>query len=317
MIGFRKTIMRYLALGVSVLLLNLVSGMGSVAAKDLPASPDSSVNKLDVVASYSDEAITREDVVAVLKSATSEQKRNLGESDSAADSLVKEMLLRRVLAAQARKEGFERDPATAARIVLAGERTLSDLYFEKVELAAIDEKKVERIAREEYLAHPERFRKEELRARHILVREVASRGDDARTIAEALLARVKAGEAFDELAHKYSDDPGSAAKGGDLGWLPKGKTVKEFEEALFALKKPGDVSGIISTQFGYHIIRLEEAKPVVTLPYEEVKAQLIERVKADLRRKARGAIVDPIIKSDAFSVNRDALTQAVGAAGVK
>ena len=317
MIGFRKTIMRYLALGVSVLLLNLVSGMGSVAAKDLPASPDSSVNKLDVVASYYDEAITREDVVAVLKSATSEQKRNLGESDSAADSLVKEMLLRRVLAAQARKEGFERDPATAARIVLAGERTLSDLYFEKVELAAIDEKKVERIAREEYLAHPERFRKEELRARHILVREVASRGDDARTIAEALLARVKAGEAFDEPAHKNSDDTGSAAKGGDLGWLPKGKTVKEFEEALFALKKPGDVSGIISTQFGYHIIRLEEAKPVVTLPYEEVKAQLIERVKADLRRKARGAIVDPIIKSDAFSVNRDALTQAVGAAGVK
>ena len=317
MIGFRKTIMRYLALGVSVLLLNLVSGMGSVAAKDFPASPGSSVSKLDVVASYSDEAITREDVVAVLKGATAEQKRNLGESASAADSLVKELLLRRVLTAQARKEGLGQDPATAARILLAGERTLSDLYFEKVELAAIDEKKVERIAREEYLAHPERFRKEELRARHILVREVASRGDDARTIAEALLERVKAGEAFDELAHKYSDDPGSAAKGGDLGWLPKGKTVKEFEEALFALKKPGDVSGIISTQFGYHIIRLEEAKPVVTLPYEEVKAQLIERVKADLRRKARGAIVDPIIKSDAFSVNRDALTQAVGAAGVK
>lgn len=309
--------MRYLALGVSVLLLNLVSGMGSVAAKDFPASPGSSVSKLDVVASYSDEAITREDVVAVLKGATAEQKRNLGESASAADSLVKELLLRRVLTAQARKEGLGQDPATAARILLAGERTLSDLYFEKVELAAIDEKKVERIAREEYLAHPERFRKEELRARHILVREVASRGDDARTIAEALLERVKAGEAFDELAHKYSDDPGSAAKGGDLGWLPKGKTVKEFEEALFALKKPGDVSGIISTQFGYHIIRLEEAKPVVTLPYEEVKAQLIERVKADLRRKARGAIVDPIIKSDAFSVNRDALTQAVGAAGVK
>ena len=317
MIGFRKTIMRYLALGVSVLLLNLVSGMGSVAAKDFPASPGSSVSKLDVVASYSDEAITREDVVAVLKGATAEQKRNLGESASAADSLVKELLLRRVLTAQARKEGLGQDPATAARILLAGERTLSDLYFEKVELAAIDEKKVERIAREEYLAHPERFRKEELRARHILVREVASRGDDARTIAEALLERVKAGEAFDELAHKYSDDPGSAAKGGDLGLLPKGKTVKEFEEALFALKKPGDVSGIRSTQFGYHIIRLEEAKPVVTLPYEEVKAQLIERVKADLRRKARGAIVDPIIKSDAFSVNRDALTQAVGAAGVK
>ena len=108
-----------------MLLLNLVSGMGSVAAKDFPASPGSSVSKLDVVASYSDEAITREDVVAVLKGATAEQKRNLGESASAADSLVKELLLRRVLTAQARKEGLGQDPATAARILLAGERTLS------------------------------------------------------------------------------------------------------------------------------------------------------------------------------------------------
>ncbi len=312
--------MRYPGLNVSVsfVVLNIVFGAAFAwAGGAQPLASVASPGAEGVVASYAGVVVTRDEFVAVLQGATAEQKRNFGESAGSADSLVKEMLLRRVLAAQAKKEGLGQDPATAARILLAGERTLSDLYFEKVELAAIDEKKVERIAREEYLAHPERFRKEELRARHILVRQVASRGDDARVIAEALLERVKAGEAFDELARKYSDDPGSAAKGGDLGWLPKGKTVKEFEEALFALKKPGDVSGLILTQFGYHIIRLEEAKPVVTLPYEEVKAQLIEGVKADLRRKARSAIVDSIIKSDAFSVNRDALTQAVGAAGIK
>jgi peptidyl-prolyl cis-trans isomerase C len=81
----------------------------------------------------------------------------------------------------------------------------------------------------------------------------------ARAKIEGLLARVRAGEDFAKLAGEFSDDPGSKKDGGDLGWFGRGRMVKPFEDAAFALK-PGEVSGIIESQFGYHIIKLEERR---------------------------------------------------------
>jgi hypothetical protein len=81
----------------------------------------------------------------------------------------------------------------------------------------------------------------------------------ARAKIEGLLARVRAGEDFAKLASEFSDDPGSKTDGGDLGWFGHGQMVKPFEDAAFALKQ-GEVSGIIESQFGYHIIKLEERR---------------------------------------------------------
>ncbi len=84
---------------------------------------------------------------------------------------------------------------------------------------------------------------------------------DAATVAKAkdVLAKVNAGGDFADLAKQYSDDPGSAAKGGDLGWFAKGVMVPEFEAVAFALK-PGAVSDLVKTQFGYHIIKVEDVQ---------------------------------------------------------
>lgn len=99
-----------------------------------------------------------------------------------------------------------------------------------------------------------------IRASHILIsysgapRTSATRSKaEAKALAEDLLARVKGGEDFSELAKAYSDCP-SAPKGGDLGFFGKGQMVKPFEDAAFGLE-PGQVSGIVETQFGYHIIK--------------------------------------------------------------
>jgi peptidyl-prolyl cis-trans isomerase D len=98
------------------------------------------------------------------------------------------------------------------------------------------------------------------RARHILIKVDEDADEEtqnaAKAKAEALLAQIKAGADFAKLAAENSEDPGSAKKGGDLGYNPRGVMVPEFDEAMFSMK-PGDVSDLVRTQFGYHIIKLE------------------------------------------------------------
>mgnify|MGYP003607148685 CR=1 FL=1 len=127
--------------------------------------------------------------------------------------------------------------------------------------------------------------KEERRARHILIQAPkdapAAERAKAKARAEELLAQLHKNPAtFAELAKKYSDDKGSAAKGGDLGFFARGAMVKPFEDAAFALKK-GELSGIVESDFGYHIIELADIKPAATPSFEELRPQL----EAELRQQ--------------------------------
>jgi len=113
--------------------------------------------------------------------------------------------------------------------------------------------------------------------------------------AQGLLDRIKAGEDFSELAKQYSQDPGSAAAGGDLGWFGRGVMVQEFEDAAFALK-PGEMSELVETQFGHHIIlvdEIEEADGEVT----QVKARHILIAGGDVEEYLQG-------KQDASEVEK-------------
>jgi peptidyl-prolyl cis-trans isomerase D len=117
---------------------------------------------------------------------------------------------------------------------------------------------------------------EQVRARHILVNVAA--GDDAKAAArkkaEGLLAKVKAGADFADLATKNSDDSGSASKGGDLGLFGRGKMVQPFEAAAFALGV-GQVSDIVESPFGFHIIKVEEHRKGGPKPLEEVREEIV------------------------------------------
>ncbi|MFT4268985.1 MAG: SurA N-terminal domain-containing protein [Xenophilus sp.] len=124
---------------------------------------------------------------------------------------------------------------------------------------------------------------EERRASHILITAPkdapAADREKARAKAGQLLVEVRKNPAgFAELAKKNSQDPGSAEKGGQLDFVTRGAMVKPFEDALFAMKK-GDVSGIVETEFGYHIIRLDDIKPAVVPPFEQVKARIEDEVR--------------------------------------
>ena len=130
-----------------------------------------------------------------------------------------------------------------------------------------------------YNAHLAQFQiKEQVRVRHILIAVPAgadSKTDAAaKTKADDLLKQIKAGGNFAELASKNSDDPGSKTQGGELGWLDRGKTVPEFDRTAFSLA-PGQTSGVIKTQFGYHILQVEEKKTAHVRPLDEVKAEIV------------------------------------------
>ena len=130
---------------------------------------------------------------------------------------------------------------------------------------------------------------EERRASHILIAAdkglAADERAKAKAKAEALLEQLRRnpGE-FAELARKSSNDPGSAAEGGDLGFFGRGAMVKPFEDAVFAMK-PGEISNVVDTDFGYHVIRLDAVRGGDKKPFDAVRAQIEDEVKKQLAQK--------------------------------
>jgi peptidyl-prolyl cis-trans isomerase D len=112
---------------------------------------------------------------------------------------------------------------------------------------------------------------EERKARHILIGFGADK-EAARRKTETLAAEIAGGADFAKLAGEHSEDPGSKAAGGDLGWVRRGQMVRAFEDALFALKE-NEVSAPVETEFGWHLIRLDELKPSVVRPFDDPEVQ--------------------------------------------
>lgn len=120
-----------------------------------------------------------------------------------------------------------------------------------------------------YTAHPEEFSGDKVRARHILVQTE----DEAKQV----LDRLGKNEPFEELAKTLSKDTSTAAKGGDLGFFSRDQMVQDFAKAAFALK-PGEVSGVVKSPFGYHVIQVLDRQKGQPLTFEQVKAQLQRRL---------------------------------------
>ena len=143
---------------------------------------------------------------------------------------------------------------------------------------------------------------EQVKASHILIKVEANADQQKKAQAIEKIKQIqemlKGGQDFAALAKKYSEDKGSGAKGGDLGYFARGQMVKPFENAAFAMK-PNEVSDIVETQFGYHLIKVYDKKPERILAYDDVKSLLAERLRqekiqqdtakyiADLRKDAK------------------------------
>jgi peptidyl-prolyl cis-trans isomerase C len=160
-------------------------------------------------------------------------------------------------------------------------------------------------AKDFYAKNPDRFKEEEsVRASHILIRvepnaDAATKAKAKATI-DSVLKKAKAGEDFAKLAQQYSQD-GSAAQGGDLNFFPRGQMVPEFSTAAFALQK-GQLSDVVTTQFGYHVIKVTDKKAGRVVPFEEAQPQIKQFLEGQKKQEHADAFIDGLKKKSKIEV---------------
>jgi len=168
-----------------------------------------------------------------------------------------------------------------------------------------------------YNQHKDQYQvKDQAKVRHILIAVPA--GSDSKKDAEAkakaddLLKQIKGGANFGDLAKKNSDDPGSKDQGGELGWLDRGRTVPEFDKAAFSLPV-GQTSDVIKTQFGYHILQVEDKKTAHMRPLDEVKGEIVPV----LEQQRVGAAEQTFASQLASDAKKNGLEKAAAAHNLK
>jgi peptidyl-prolyl cis-trans isomerase D len=150
-----------------------------------------------------------------------------------------------------------------------------------------------------YTRHLETFQRlEQVRARHILFKVASSATAEqeaqVRMRAEAVLGALQNGEDFATLAKQHSEDTATAEQGGDLGYFPRGQMVAPFEAAAFSLPV-GQLSDLVRTPFGWHIIRVEDKREAETKPLAEVESEIQDKIREDKAREAAAVFVDDIL----------------------
>lgn len=188
--------------------------------------------------------------------------------------------LRRALTIEAERQGLQQTDEFANQLRIAYENILIQMMRDQLS----EEQTVPDftpLARERYQADRKAFvAPETVQARHILLRfENEAEQVSQRAKMEELRSQIVSGElSFADAAKQHSADTGSAQNGGDLGNFTRGQMVKPFEDAAFALEKAGDLSPIVESQFGYHLIQLDKKTSPRQLSFDEVKDQLIAQI---------------------------------------
>ena len=267
--------------------LALVAGTGLTAmvmAGPLSAGDD------DVVATVDGKPIVEADV-KMLQGLMGEALAQVPEVNRRG-ALVNVLVETRLVAAAAEAAGKGATPAFARRLAWLKEQALRDAYVrETIDVAITDE-----VLKERYFELVKQVKPEkEIRVRHILV----ASEDDAKVV----IADLDKGADFATLAKARSTGP-TGPRGGDLGFFGRGRMVPEFDQAAFALKV-GDYSREpVKTQFGWHVIKVEEERESALAPFEEVKAKLRQRMQTEklralidtLRGKAKIEITQPAVQ---------------------
>jgi len=244
-------------------------------AKD--AKPAESAAKGPVVATVNGTPITQSTVDMIAR-----QGANAGRPDTpeVRKNLIEQLALQMLAAEEAVKKGLDKNPEVAEQINTVKQSILANAYVQDLlkNGSVTDE-----VVKAEYERIKATIKGNEYKARHILVEKESEAKD--------IIARLKKDPgAFAKLAMEKSKDPGSKANGGDLGWFDSSRMVPEFGAAVSKLEKGKFTQEPVKTQFGYHIILLEDSRPIEAPPLDEVKPQLTQQLQQQNVKKQLDAL---------------------------
>jgi len=212
------------------------------------------------------------------------------DSPEARKGIIEKLAMQTLAADEAIKKGLDKSPEIMAQIDLIRQSVLANAYVQDLikNSTASDD-----MLKAEYEKIKAKITGTEYKARHILVEQEAEAKD--------IIAKLKKDPGlFEKLAMEKSKDAGSKARGGELGWFDLSRMVPEFGAAASKLEKGAITQEPVKTQFGYHVIQLEDSRPIEAPPFEEVKPQLaqhlqqqnVQKQMEDLKAKAKIEIVD-------------------------
>ena len=212
------------------------------------------------------------------------------DSPEARKGIIEKLAMQTLAADEAIKKGLDKSPEIMAQIDLIRQSVLANAYVQDLikNSTASDD-----MLKAEYEKIKAKISGTEYKARHILVEKEADAKD--------IIAKLKKDPGlFEKLAMEKSKDTGSKVRGGDLGWFDLSRMVPEFGAAVSKLEKGAITQKPVKTQFGYHVIQLEDTRPIEAPPFEEVKPQLaqhlqqqnVQKQMEDLKAKAKIEILD-------------------------
>jgi peptidyl-prolyl cis-trans isomerase C len=262
-----------------------------------------------VVANIGDQKITISDLDKMIGLLDAEKQKLIEKNPQLKESVLTQFVQSMVVSKLAKGKGFDKIADVKDQLDFFKDNFLASLYIRQEVLGKIsipdeDMKKY-------YDSHKDEFKTPEMvRVRHILVRvdESAPEKDQkaAKKKAESILKKIKSGADFAKLAEEVSEDPGSKEKGGDIGFFQRGRMVKSFEDAAFALK-PGEVSGLVKTRYGYHILKLEERKAPAIQSFAEVKETIRQKLIQDQSKSKVVAFIEQAMKDAKAEIHPEAL----------
>lgn len=216
-----------------------------------------------------------------------------------------------LIAQEARDKKLDQDPEVQAKIEDIMNAVLAQEFLQREmgDKVKVTDDEIETY----YNGHKEEFTNlESVKARHILLKVPEGvdekAWEEAESKAKDIKKKLENGKDFAELAKKYSDDPGTKNSGGDLGFFTKGRMVPEFESAAFSLK-PGELSEPVKTNFGYHIIEVQEKKAASIKNLAEVQAQIRQALQTEKQQKSQDALIEQLKAKYPVKVNKDLLAE--------
>ncbi len=284
------------AVGLSSLALSPLAAQESQPAEAAPAAP-ATVDPNAVVATVNGESITEADLT-LAEGELSQQFARLPADQRRAAALSAAIEIK-VLAAKAVADGLDKDPEFQRRAAFLQQRALHGEMVEKEVVGKITDEEVRARYDKEIAAQPA---VNEVHARHILVK--------TKEEAEAIIKQLDGGADFQKLANEHTTDPSGKTSGGDLGYFGPGQMVPEFEKAAMALEPGSYTKEPVQTQFGWHVIKVEDKRPQQPPAFEQVK----EQARSAVIRDRYFALVKEARAAAKVEIPDEALKKAVDAA---